>query len=456
MASKKFKINNTGKVFLRSLANVPELVTDRLTPGNWETNVLCKIDGTGRKFFVSVGERRMGPERLDFRVLCRNADPFASTVEGGAFNGYGRIGFPDLEAALAYANGEEESPLAQETRPATREEVSAILCLGPSTESQPEEIDRPCLETRPPAEALGLPPPGELRGVPAPVKEAYERFIVSLTGLGIRQEAIVCDSSPFYVTRWYKDRNAKDENLWLLEILFGGDPGILAGFRKQIIEDHEEIETVPEDPGEEWCVEFGQGAWGAEPLRLFLQWERIARESAELISSLALTKIGPELFRFKIEPMSFMPCAPDIYRYAGWRFGEDWIAVARIGVHDDDYVAYIVPQLLGFVRIDRFLKGLCRLFTDNAFAWSGATPFLGKMNGLEGPWGRVNKAELALAVACGYADMFKEGPWHRREMCKWSEARLRRVARDLSRAGVDPLELVHVVYMGRESCDKVV
>lgn len=46
--------------------------------------------------------------------------------------------------------------------------------------------------------------------------------------------------------------------------------------------------------------------------------------------------------------------------------------------------------------------------------------------------------------------MFKEGPWHRGEMCKWSEARLRRVARELSRTGVDPLELVHVVYMGRE------
>ncbi|MEK6756470.1 MAG: hypothetical protein AABZ02_10005 [Bacteroidota bacterium] len=70
-------------------------------------------------------------------------------------------------------------------------------------------------------------------------------------------------------------------------------------------------------------------------------------------------------------------------------------------------------------------------------------------------FGRIVEAnlepgELALAVACGYADMFGRGPWHNGDICRWSEARLRRVAGELSRAGVDPLELVHVVYMGRE------
>ncbi|MGB7630585.1 MAG: hypothetical protein WBM29_05830 [Candidatus Deferrimicrobium sp.] len=131
--------------------------------------------------------------------------------------------------------------------------------------------------------------------------------------------------------------------------------------------------------------ERNEKARRGEPLRLYLQWERIAKEAAGTIATLALPKVGREAFRIVVEPESFGSCAPDVYRYRAWEFGEGWLVVARIGVHDDDY-----------------------------------------------------------------ADMFKEGPWHRGEMCKWSEAGLRRVARELSRAGVDPLELVHVVYMGRE------
>jgi hypothetical protein len=103
---------------------------------------------------------------------------------------------------------------------------------------------------------------------------------------------------------------------------------------------------------------------------------------------------------------------------------------------------------LGFIRIDRFLKGFCRLFNENGHAWSGATPFLGEFSKVKGPWGRIGRAELALAVACGYVDYFGRGLWHGGEICRWSDARLSRVAEELSRADLDPLDLVHRAYIG--------
>jgi hypothetical protein len=303
------------------------------------------------------------------------------------------------------------------------------------------------LDVLSPEVALHLLQPDDIRDVPGPVAEAYRNFVASLEYIGTEKEAILCDSNPFYVTRW---NMPKYENLCLLEILFGGAPGMLAGFREEIIEeDKEDIEPVPDDAGEEWCREVGDMFFGQpEPLRLYLQWGRAAKEASGIVSSGALPTVGRESFRFRVEPESFMPCAPDSYHYRAWEIGIEWVAIAKVGVHDDDFVAHLVPMPLGFVRADRFLKGLCRLFNENSFAWSGATPFLGEFHASPGPWGKIGKTELALAVACGYADFFGRGPWHSGEICRWSEARLRRVAGELSRAGVDPLDLVHHAYMG--------
>ncbi len=432
------------KVFLRSLANAPELVTDRLEPDNWETNVLCRVDGSGGKYLVSVC---FAKGKIEYDVSCRSADPFKDVSQRRPIGPYGKDGFPDLEAALAYSNGEGESPLALETWPATAEEIAAIPCLSPSRNSQPCEIDPPGPGEPPPAEVLGLPPSEEVRGVADPVADAYRKFVASLAYIGTEKEAILCDSNPFYVTRWDMP---KDENLCLLEILFGSAPGVLAGFREEIIEEEkEDIEPVPEDAGEEWCREVGDMYYGQpEPLRLYLQWRRMAKKAAGIVSTLSFPKVGREIFRFRVEPECFSPCSPDAYHYRAWEFGEGWVAVAKVGVRDDDYVAHLVPLPLGFVRADRFLKGLCRLFNENGYAWSGATPFLGWFQAVEGPWGKIGRTELALAVASGYADFFGRGPWHKGEICRWSEARLRRVAGELSRAGLDPLDLVHRAYIG--------
>ena len=435
------------KVFLRSLANAPELVTGRLGPDNWETNVLCRVDGSGGKYLVSVCFRRFAKGKIEYDVSCRSTDPFKDVSQRRPVGPYGKDGLPDLGAALAYANGEGESPLAVGTRPATTEDIAAIPCLSPSKNSQPGEIIRPGPDIPSPAVALGLPPAEELRRVSAPVADAYRKFLASLVYIGTEKEAILCDSNPFYVTRWDMP---KDENMCLLEILFGNAPGILAGFREEIIEEEkEDIEPVPEDAGEEWCREVGDIYYGQpEPLRLYLQWRRVAKEAAGIVSALAFPRVGREIFRFRVEPESFGPCAPDAYHYRGWEFGEEWVIVAKVGVHDDDYVAHLVPLPLGYVRVDRFLKGLCTLFNENGHAWSGATPFLGGFHAVEGSWGKIGRTELALAVACGYADFFGRGPWHGGEICKWSEARLRRVAEELSRAGLDPLDLVHRAYIG--------
>ena len=64
------------KVFLRSLANAPELVTDRLGPDNWETNVLCRVDGSGGKYLMSVCARPFAKGKIEYDVSCRSADPF--------------------------------------------------------------------------------------------------------------------------------------------------------------------------------------------------------------------------------------------------------------------------------------------------------------------------------------------------------------------------------------------
>ena len=164
--------------------------------------------------------------------------------------------------------------------------------------------------------------------------------------------------------------------------------------------------------------------------------------------SLFDTKVGREVFQFRVEPDCSVPCAPDAYHYRAWEFGVDWVAIAKVGVQDDDYVAHLVPMPLGFVRTDRFLKGLCRLFNENDHGWSGATPFLGESRADEGPWGKIRKTGLGLAVACGYVDFFGRGLWHGGEICRWSEARLRKVAEELSNADLDPLDLVHCAYIG--------
>ena len=435
------------KVFLRSLANAPELVTARLGSDNWETNILCRVDGSGGKYLVSVCFRPFAKGKIEYDVSCRSADPFKDVPQRRPVGPYGKDGFPDLEAALAYANGEGKSPLALGTRPATAEEVAAIPCLSPSKNAKPDEIVRPGPDIPPPSVALGFPPAEGLRGVSAPVLDAYREFLASLAYIGTEKEAILCDSNLFYVTRWDMP---KDENLCLLEILFGNAPGILAGFREEIIEEEkEDIAPVPEDAGEEWCREVGDMYYGQpEPLRLYLQWRRVAKEAAKIVSTVSFPKVGREVFQFRVEPDCSVPCAPDAYHYRAWEFGVDWVAIAKVGVQDDDYVAHLVPMPLGFVRTDRFLKGLCRLFNENGHGWSGATPFLGESRADEGPWGKIRKTGLGLAVACGYVDFFGRGLWHGGEICRWSEARLRKVAEELSNADLDPLDLVHCAYIG--------
>lgn len=75
MKSATIKKDIGKSVFLKSLVNVPELVTDRLTPGNWETNVLCRVDGSGERFLISVGPRWFGPEKIEYDVSCAGVDP---------------------------------------------------------------------------------------------------------------------------------------------------------------------------------------------------------------------------------------------------------------------------------------------------------------------------------------------------------------------------------------------
>ncbi len=43
--------------------------------------VLCRVDGSGEKFLISIGPRWFGPEKIEYDVSCRSADPFKGVAE---------------------------------------------------------------------------------------------------------------------------------------------------------------------------------------------------------------------------------------------------------------------------------------------------------------------------------------------------------------------------------------